>query len=197
MSKKWTNPGDVSFIISSTAETAFQRAIYLLGGCEIEGLGHVQWLDLELPVDSHRKGRGHCLDLVGRLDDMSMVICELKFGKPGNGNPMKAEDQILYYYSEIQNNHQRLDEGELHHKNALKAGYFEWNEVSKPSTKLIIAANADYWNYWDKRGVFTSNKVICSKIDVQTNCFKKQKELLGTKRYKPIISTQSWSIINK
>ena len=73
------NPGNYSTQIKATTETAFQRAI-ILGEASTIDKETVEWLDIELPVDKHRKARGHCVDLIGRSKN-SYIICELKFGK--------------------------------------------------------------------------------------------------------------------
>ncbi len=197
MGKNWTNPGNVSFEVSTTGETAFQRAIYLLGSSNIEGLGNVRWLDLELPVDEKRRGRGHCIDLIGRSDDMTMVICELKFGKPGNGDPEKAQQQLQNYFNAVKKNYEKLDlnDGE-HHRNALKAGYFLWKEIASDTTKLVVAANRDYWEYWHKRGCVFPDSVLCYSIDVPTKVFKNQKEAIKGEKYLPKVEVGNWNLIN-
>ena len=194
--KSWTNPKDVSFEVSTTAETAFQRALFLQENCIIEGIGLVKWLDLELPVDRERKARGHCIDLIGRSEDMSMVICELKFGKPGNGEPDKAKNQIENYFEAVKVNYDKLDEGNaLHHKNVLNAGHFKWEEIASDSTKLIIAANDDYWDYWRQRREIPPLGIRCYRISVPTNCFKLQKELSGKERYTPTVQPSKWRLV--
>lgn len=194
--KTWTNPKDVSFLVSTTAETAFQRALFLSEGNRIEGIGFVEWLDLELPVDRNRKGRGHCIDLIGRAENKSMVICELKFGKPGNGNPFDAQMQLEYYYSEVKENYDKLDEGNaLHHKNALKQGEFKWEEIALPSTIRIIAANDDYWDYWRKKGSIPTSGSKCFTVPVSTSLFKMQKEQSGNDRYTPSVDDFEWRLV--
>lgn len=196
LTKKWTNPKDVSFEVSTTAETAFQRALFLSGGSEIEGIGFVRWLDLELPVDRERKGRGHCIDLIGRASDNSMVICELKFGKPGNGKPSEAQEQLEEYYHAVKENYDRLDEGNsLHHKNALNAGSFYWEEIASDSTIRIIAANDDYWNYWRKKDVLPAAGSKCYTVPVPTTLFKMQKEQCAKDRYTPSVSNLVWRFV--
>ncbi len=192
-----TNPGNVSLDnVSTASETAFQRAIFILSSSYLEGIGYVQWLDLELPVDICRKGRGHCIDLIGRAKDRSMVICELKFGKPGNGDPNKAREQLLNYLLSVKTNYQVLDDGDsLHHPNALKNGHFYWEEISHESTKLVIAANNDYWAYWRKKGVKPPKDCYCYGINVSSDHFKKQKEQSEQDKYCPRISVSEWSLV--
>lgn len=197
MKKNWTNPGNVSLNnVSTTSETAFQRAIFILNNSYLEGVGDVQWLDLELPVDKKRKGRGHCIDLIGRAEDRSMIICELKFGKPGNGDPNKAKKQLLEYYEAVKANFEKLDEGNsLHHPNALKNGHFYWEEIASDSTKLIIAANDDYWAYWHNKGILPPAGIDCYKLNVPTNYFKKLKAQSNEQEYRPLISVHDWYLV--
>ena len=197
MKKHWTNPGNVSLgNVSTTSETAFQRAIYFLLSSHLEGVGDVQWLDLELPVDKERKGRGHCIDLIGRAEDKSMVICELKFGMPGNGDPNEAKKQLLEYYEAVKANYEKLDEGDsLHHLNALKNGHFYWEEIASASTRLVIAANDDYWAYWRRRGILPPDGVDCYKLNVPTKFFKELKAESKEQKYRPVISVRDWFLV--
>ena len=158
--------------------------------------GFVRWLDLELPVDRERKGRGHCIDLIGRASDNSMVICELKFGKPGNGKPSEAQEQLEEYYHAVKENYDRLDEGNsLHHKNTLNAGSFYWEEIASDSTIRIIAANDDYWNYWRKKDVLPAAGSKCYTVPVPTTLFKMQKEQCAKDRYTPSVSNLEWRFV--
>ncbi len=194
--KSWTNPKDVSFNVSTTAETAFQRALFLSENSKIEGIGIVRWLDLELPVDRDRKARGHCIDLIGRAEDNSMVICELKFGKPGNGSPQKAKEQLENYYKAVISNYDKLDEGNtLHHKNTLSHGHFFWEEIASDSTKLIIAANDDYWIFWEKKGELLPFRTNCYKINIPTNYFKMLKEQSKMEKYCPKVPLLEWRLV--
>lgn len=195
--KKWTQPQPLPEFVDTCSETAFQRAIFWSDHCEIGGI-KVQWLDIELPVDLVRKGRGHCVDLIGRADDNRMVLCELKFGKPGNGCPIKGREQLLDYYYQIKKNCIGLDKDDcLHHPNALEKGTFQWKELASDDTLLVLAANDDYWNYWKRKNLTPPHDIMCCTIDVDSNCFKKQKEANNNNRYKPYLSQNKWSIISE
>ncbi len=194
MSEKWTKPGPISFEVSTCSETAFQRAIFRCKENYFEDFGHVKWLDMELPVDGQRRGRGHCVDLIGRLDDMTMILCELKFGKPGNGCPQEAKEQIEEYYASIKENIIRLEEGDPHHTNAN--GEFKWRELTSKDTIRIIAANSDYWAYWRKKGKPIPKDTRCYSLEVATDYFIRQKAKAATEKYTPEINHANWKIVS-
>ncbi len=188
-----TNPGYYSTSIKSTTETAFQRAI-ILKECSVIDGETIEWLDIELPVDGHRKARGHCLDLIGHSDS-GYVICELKFGEnSATDDPNYAAAEIERYQNDIQSNYDDLDEGDnLHHKNGK---HFCWKDVAR-TARLIIAANEQYWEYWFKqRGAKLSEDIKCYSLNVKTNWFKEQKGGCGT--YTPSLPEDCvWTLVKQ
>lgn len=183
-----SNPGAFSTIIASTTETAFQRAIFLGGPSLIEGKT-VRWLDIELPVDKHRKARGHCVDLIGTTDE-EFVICELKFGKnSATDSPEYAAAEIKRYLQDIRDNHSELDsEDNIHHTNGE---HFFWGDVAK-KCQPIIAANEEYWTYWTKnRKVSLPVDIPCYSLNVSADYFKQQKS--DRERYTPSTQDLVWT----
>lgn len=173
--------------ISATTETALQRAIFRNGKTILGLKTEIEWLDIELPVDSVRGGRGHCVDLIGKMEE-NYVICELKFGKwGGTDSPQYAADEVRRYYEAVKDNWRELDkDNSLHHKDGKP---FKWEDLAKPSTELIVAANSSYWAYWyghrKVEDVKIQSNVICCSIDIPANYFEKQK---GNKdKYLPFI----------
>jgi len=189
--KKWTEPGLISREVNTCSETAFQRAIFFKRKVHIKGLCDVTWLDMELPVDAERKsGRGHCPDLIGRSDNNDMVLCELKFGKPGNGDPNEAKKQLDDYYESIIKNYRSLDFNNcLHHSNSN--GVFLWEDFTKGYPIKIIAANDDYWESWanprKKQPILPPKDrgLICCSVRISSNIFRDQKGLKD--KYEPKI----------
>ena len=187
-----TNPGNFSTTIKSTTETAFQRAIILNGPSVIDGES-VEWLDIELPVDRHRKARSCCLDLIG-LSESGYVVCELKFGKnSATDDPDDAATEIGRYKRDIQYNFVDLDEEDnVHHKNGK---HFYWKDVAK-NARYIIAANKAYWDYWlCHRGVKLPKGIKCYSLDVDVDCFKLQKGALES--YEPTLPDCNWTLITQ
>ncbi len=193
-----TNPGYYHTSIKSTKETAFQRAIILNEFSVIDG-ETIEWLDIELPVDQYRKARGHCLDLIGHSDS-GYVICELKFGRTSAKNdPSHAAEQVKQYQTEILSNYDVLDEGgNLHHKNG---NHFYWKDVAGTS-RLIIAANEQYWEYWLKELKKERKKlpegVKCYSLNVKTDWFEEQKEKSGCGTYSPSLPEDCvWTLVKQ
>lgn len=168
---KPNKPRDFNMKIKSTTETAFQRSIWGRMTSEVGGT-IVTWIDLEIPVDKSGNPRGQCVDLIGKDNNGRLVLCELKFGNPGNGSPTEAVEQIRRYVNEAVNNSEHLG----HHKKAETRGGLDWNQVKSSSPRLIVAANKDYWEHWFKeQKVSIPNDIECYKLPIDSNCFKNQK----------------------
>ena len=184
--------------INATTEVALEKAMFLLGSSRRGSEDDViEWLDMELPV---APGNTNRFDLIGRLKKKgTFVICELKFGnsfKPSN-NPGDAADEVVKYFELI---HQNIDfVKNQHHYSSNDDGIvgkeFDWNEVIKNKTELIVVANAAYWAYWighrgisvPKTGKYGDKEHIvkCYSIDIPADCFVKQFD--GHSRYIPRI----------
>jgi len=178
------NPRDFSMKIKSTSETAFQRSIW---GCKTSEVGGtvVTWLDIELPVDRSGNPRGQCVDLIGRDDTGRFVLCELKFGDPGNGSPEEAAEQVRLYKDEVVKNANCLG----HHKKSEERGVLDWAMVATESTRLIVAANRSYWEYWRGRlHSIVPNGVECYELPIDSSCFKDQKP--ADSSYTPAINDE-------
>ena len=174
-----SKPSDYQKEVNSTSETALQRAIFNNGKTTID-LGEIEWLDLELPVDLERGGRGHCPDLLGKIGSR-MVICELKFNTHSNNmKPQDAEIEVQGYYKKIVENHVELDRfGNLHRANCKS---FNWSDFAKDDVIRIIAADQNYWDYWiNHRKVSLPQNTPCYSIAVTPNYFKNQKHLSAGK----------------
>lgn len=171
MSNLQTNPGNYSTLIKSITETAFQRAI-ILGGKSIIDNELVEWLDIELPVDRHRRARGHCVDLIGRSIS-GYIICELKFGSnSATDSPSEANKQLNRYKIDIEYNYSILDRCNVHHKNGKP---FLWKDIAN-NARYIIAANDQYWEYWlEHRNEAMPTDESCYSINIDKDCFKQQK----------------------
>lgn len=185
------NPGNYSTQIKATTETAFQRAIIL---CEASTIDKetVEWLDIELPVDKHRKARGHCVDLIGRYKN-GYIICELKFGKnSATDYPSFAKEELERYRKDIEFNCKHLDNSNTHHKNGKP---FKWEDIAKNS-RYIIAANQEYWDYWlGHRKEQLPEGVDCYSIDIDVSCFKHQKG--NNENYTPTLPQCNWEKLNR
>lgn len=185
------NPGNYSTQIKATTETAFQRAIIL---CEASTIDKetVEWLDIELPVDKHRKARGHCVDLIGRSKN-GYIICELKFGKnSATDYPSFAKEELERYRKDIEFNCKHLDNSNTHHKNGKP---FKWEDIAKNS-RYIIAANQEYWDYWlGHRKEQLPEGVDCYSIDIDVSCFKHQKG--NNENYTPTLPQCNWGKLNR
>lgn len=191
MSALKTNPGNYSTKISSTTETAFQRAI-ILGETSLIDNEIVEWLDIELPVDKHRRARGHCVDLIGKSIS-GFIICELKFGSnSATDSPSYAEEELKRYCKDIEDNYSVLDNSNVHHKNGKM---FLWKDIAK-NARYIIAANNQYWEYWlNHRKVELPHEIACYTISVDAMCFKQQKGKNVT--YTPILPKCDWNKLEK
>ncbi len=201
--------------VSSTSETAFQRAIYkskysILDFKDNRAGKKIKWLDLELPITLTEKSRRPCVDLIGKIKNIP-IICELKFykKKSNSDKPLYALIEVLAYYYFILCNYDRLDKFNIHHKNTQS---FKWEDIVKPDIILLmIAANKSYWNYWlkvrrdsDKTKQLIKNILSSSKklgIDIKLFStpevdFDLQKG--SSKYYAPKITpgkSKSWSLI--
>jgi hypothetical protein len=202
-----TNPKSISFEISSTGETAYQRAILksektLLNFKRENGFETVQWMDGELPIVLNKNPRRNSVDLVGSLDDIP-TLCELKFGTSRNSDsPLYAAIELLTYYCFIQFNADILDKYEVFHKN-LKP--FKWSVFATNGfPRLIICANKSYWDAWfckfDK--VTLRNQVFewGMKLDTNINLFQSEdfdfKSQKREGKYTPTIPINCiWEII--
>ena len=149
-----TKPGQMSFEIRSTGETAFQRAILksektLLDFKKKDGFETVHWMDGELPIVLNKNSRRHSIDLIGS-SDRRPVICELKFAKKRNyDSPVYAALELLTYYCFIQFNADSLDKNNVYHRNLSP---FKWNVITKNGfPRLIVCANKSYWDAWFKK----------------------------------------------
>jgi hypothetical protein len=185
------NPGNYSTQIKATTETAFQRAI-ILGEASTIDKETVEWLDIELPVDKHRKARGHCVDLIGRSQN-GYIICELKFGKnSATDYPSFAKEELERCRKDIEFNCKHLDNSNTHHKNGKP---FKWEDIAKNS-RYIIAANQEYWDYWlGHRKEQLPEGVDCYSIDIDVSCFKHQKG--NNENYTPTIPQCNWEKLNR
>lgn len=197
MRTKFPKPEKFSTTIDATTEVALERGMFnklTTRGLEAD---KIEWLDMELPLDN--KGK-HRLDLIGRLQkSQKYIICEVKFGDmlSTSNKPSDAANEVVRYFSTILDNKQYLSE--CHHKEKNEddvAGKpFDWEDINKKNTELIIVANAAYWAYWighRKMQVPTfgeykgfSQVVKCYSIDIPKNYFDEEKG--SSPRYKPFI----------
>ena len=188
--------------IDATTEVALQRAMFIKGFSKRGGEeGSIEWLDMELPVTPKGDGR---LDLIGyHKKKQKFIICELKFATKNKINrPQKAANEVVKNYKCILENYQSFIDN--HHYKLNDDGYkgkpFNWQDVIiRNNVELIIVANAWYWTYWiahigdsvPEIGVHDgfSFPVKCYSIDIQNDCFKKQKKQSGVGLYIPHIET--------
>ena len=170
---KPNKPRDFSMKIRSTTETAFQRSIWGRITSEV-GETTVTWIDIEIPVDCSGNPRGQCVDLIGKDNNGRLVLCELKFGDPGNGSPAEAAEQIRLYKDYAAKNASSLG----HHKKAETRGTLDWSIVKSTSTRLVVAANSAYWEYWRQRGELEKSSLVgieCYKLPIDTDYFENKK----------------------
>jgi hypothetical protein len=202
-----TNPKTMSFEISSTGETAYQRAILksgttLLDFKEGNGFESVQWIDGELPIVFNKNPRRPSIDLIGLIDNIP-ALCELKFAQSRNSDsPLYAAIELLTYYCFIQFNADILDKYNVSHKN-LKP--YRWNSIIENGfPRLIVCANKTYWNVWAKKYNMAQlrNQVFDwgTELDTNINLFQTQdfdfKNQKHEGKYTPFIPTNSiWEII--
>lgn len=172
--KKPNNPVRYGTEIRHTAECALQRAIILSSVSKLNGK-EVEWLDIELPVDYSGNARGKSIDLIGIDKEGHYVLCELKFRKQShdNGNPEEAAKQVKEYHGLIKKNHDKI------HGHKENGKPIDWQEVASDRTRLIIAANTKYWNFWNrkrKQGMnFDTSNVELYSIPTDEFEFKNQK----------------------
>lgn len=184
-----SNPIAYNKQVSTTSETAFQRALYN-NGISSTPMGDIEWLDIELPVDKERGGRGHCPDLLGKIGDR-YVLCELKFNNHSIDNcPQKAKEEVMRYYNAIKANHEELDRFDNIHRPNGK--HFYWKDFASKDVILMVVADKGYWQYWLKhRKVELPIGVECYSVEVESDEFKKQK---GNKKfYVPQIQNIIWT----
>lgn len=182
-----SSPQAFSTTIASTTETALQRSIIINEHSIIDGK-KVIWLDIELPVDKHRKARGHCIDLIGESDD-GYIICELKFGKDSSTDaPDYAYAEVKRYVQDILFNYPDLDESNIHHTNGK---HFYWKDVAK-NCRPIIAANKEYWSYWiNHRKMEIPSDIPCYSLNVDVQYFKQLKQ--DKEVYTPMVEEIIWT----
>jgi len=206
-----TTPGPANLeSISSTGETAFQRGIF---NCRHSLLDFkrtyntpekVTWLDLELPVTFSGSQKRRCIDLMGVLDGIP-VICELKYSENSPSNhPAYAMIELLMYYYFIRCNIKKLDQHNVHHKNAKS---FDWKVLeTNKFPKLIIAANKAYWDYWfqqeDKKMILKLVRTLNEELDTNLHLFKTEDEDFKAQKnnkdkYKPMVTSHYWEIIKQ
>ena len=187
------NPGNIDKPIEATTETAFQRAILRKGKTILGSKTEIEWLDIELPVDKERGGRGHCIDLIGKMGNR-YVMCELKFGKDSaTDSPSYAAAEVKRYFEDVKKNCEYLETQSLHHPDAKP---FSWKDLASCKTILMVAANAAYWAYWlghRKENLAEIEGIQFCSIDVATDSFIWQKGDL--KEYTPTIETSNWDIL--
>jgi len=203
-----TNPKKMSFEITSTGETAYQRAIlkskknYLdfKKGNDFET---VEWIDGELPIVLNKNPRRAAIDLIGSLEGVP-TICELKFGNTAKSDsPYYAAVELLTYYCFIQFNADYLDKYNVNHKNL---NCFKWDDITRNSfPRLIVCANKLYWDEWFKKIDLTTlrNQVfqwgvhLDTKINLfQTEDFDFKLQKGDKKKYTPSIPDNSiWKIV--
>lgn len=176
-----TNPKNISFEISSTGETAYQRAFLksektLLNFKPENGFKTVQWMDGELPIVLNKNPRRNSVDLVGSIVGIP-TLCELKFANSRRSDsPLFAAIELLTYYCFIQFNADFLDKYDVFHKN-LKP--FKWSMfVTNIPPYLIVCGNKSYWDAWfgkfDKATL--SNQVLEWKTKLETEIHLFQSE---------------------
>lgn len=200
-----TKPGKLSLKnIKSTSETAYQRAIFLSKETTLNTLGKVTWNDLELPVVFSNSPRRRCVDLIGKLNNKTPVLCELKFTSSNSyysnsPSPIYAVVELLIYYYLIKDNCEELDKKEVFHKDE-KVISFKWSDFNSNSI-FIIVANEKYWDYWLKRYEKQKNEIrlwlkslplkVCFFSSADFN-FKEQKG--NQEKYSPsVLEKTEWT----
>ncbi len=190
-----TKPGKFSKQISSIGETAYQRAIFLSEKTQLHSLGEIVWNDLELPIVFNESSKRRCVDLVGTLNNKTSVLCELKFASKAykSNSPIYAAIQLLIYYYLIEDNYEKLDTGEVFHKNEY-AKRFKWSDFNRNSV-FIVAANKTYWTCWKKQYEELKNEIESWRSSLPLDIrffssddwnFKEQKETQD--KYQPSVS---------
>lgn len=202
-----TNPKSISFEISSTGETAYQRAFLksektLLNFKRGNGFETVQWMDGELPIVLNKNPRRNSVDLVGSIDGIP-TLCELKFANSRNSDsPLYAAIELLTYYCFIQFNADILDKYDVFHKN-LKP--FKWSVfVTNRFPCLIVCGNKSYWDAWfgkfDKATLRNQVFKWGTKLDTNIHLFQSEdfdfKSQKGEGKYIPKVPINSiWEFI--
>lgn len=190
--KKENTPKWYSTVIRDTGELALQRAIVLSSHSYLNSK-RVDWLDIEIPVDYSGKSRGKSIDLIGIDEDNIYVICELKFGKNHNDAPEEAATKLGEYYNHIKQNSDKI----YGHRENGKP--IDWEKVGSDSTRLIVAADTCYWDYWIKRKgrEFVISEVEYYTIPVDDHEFVKQKGDKGGYTPQMPMGGEDWTLIDK
>ncbi|MFA7444618.1 MAG: hypothetical protein WCY89_01625 [Flavobacteriaceae bacterium] len=156
-----TKPSNLSLEnIKSTGETAYQRAIFLSEKTILEKLGEVVWNDLELPVIFSKSPRRRCVDLIGTLNNNTLVLCELKFTSSNSyysNSPIYAVVELLIYYYLIKDNKEELDNKKVFHIGE-RVTSFNWSDFNNNSI-FVVGANEKYWDYWLERYEKQKNEI--------------------------------------
>lgn len=215
MTSKVSNPGELDFNIRDTSEKALQRCLLLQtinGNSPRFGSSIINWIDLELPVILSNNGRRPSIDLVGRDENGTLVLCEVKFNNTID-SPHDAECEILNYVAEILLHYKELDENEIHHSN-MNHMEFRWEEIIEKKPRVMIIADRGYWQRWQRKinkaktakqkskralagkMIVRDSSIECYSIDIEKDYFKKQfniKKEPKEARYKPDLDVYSWS----
>lgn len=218
MTSKVSNPGELDFNIRDTSEKALQRSLLLQtinGNSPKYGSSIINWIDLELPVILSKNARRPSIDLVGRDENGSLVLCEVKFNNTID-SPHDAECEILNYVAEILLHYKELDENEIHHSN-MNHMKFKWEEIVDKKPRVMIIADRGYWEYWQRKikmaktatqksirssagkMIVRDSTIECYSIDIERDYFKKQfdiKKEAKDAHYKPFLNVTSWSKIS-
>ena len=141
-------PGSLSRAVSdkNTSETAYQRALYDLGGVTVAGWTKrrdVTWLDMELPVTAiSGKARCRSVDLVGKLDGRP-ILWELKFGRKSCAvhRVDYAIFEALLYLAIVKKNAPELNAAHIFHPGETP---FDWAEVAY-SDRVAVLANKTFF----------------------------------------------------
>ncbi len=200
--------------LKNQGETAYQRAIFAGKNSELQTIGSVKWLDLELPVIFGAASRRSSLDLIGKTKaDNKIILCELKYANPStnskSNSPTYALLELLVYYFYIQINAKKLATVGISHANKV-VGTWDWTLCNDPKNIILaVTANHKYWSWWldDKRKTNTLNEVeeirkyLPTELIVKffstedpSPCFTEQaKKLDKSGRYKPLPLNGNWT----
>lgn len=143
-----SKPGTPALRINSTAETAFQRAIFNQGTTEAEfisGIRTLAWLDYELPyLPGSTPRRGAC-DLIAKIQDGDTTICEAKYSPPlqssGSRDPDHAVIELLFQLQAVAFNAHLF--GGIRHQGERFVD-FSWGDIGCANIALVVA-NRSWW----------------------------------------------------
>ncbi|MCK4981628.1 MAG: hypothetical protein KAS17_01830, partial [Victivallaceae bacterium] len=199
-----STPGMLKCDIVKTKEQAMQRAIL---GLENKGKicpfakkilekskkykeRTISWIDMELPVFFSEDSRRYCLDLLGISDDQP-VICELKFVSASSKDskitnwsdcPIYAAMELFNYHLSILANHKELYTQNIRHQfentHPNDPGGKIWEKYDKGKPILLVAANKEYWEYWNEK---RTNKKAHKKGICSLETFEKISKKIGVK----------------